>query len=96
PFLKDRERGVFLLCRTSNPGSRDLQELALADGRALFEAVADLAEDLNTPNNIGLVIGATQPEALARIRARAPRAWFLAPGIGAQGGDLEAALLAGL
>ncbi|HRF48126.1 MAG TPA: orotidine-5'-phosphate decarboxylase, partial [Anaerolineales bacterium] len=88
PFLKDREQGVFLLCRTSNPGSRDLQELALADGRALFEAVADLAEDLNTPNNIGLVIGATQPEALARIRARAPRAWFLAPGIGAQGGDL--------
>ncbi len=96
PFLKDREKGVFLLCRTSNPGSRDLQELVLADGRALFEAVADLANGWNTSNNIGLVIGATQPEALARIRARAPQAWFLAPGVGAQGGDLQAALMAGL
>lgn len=96
PFLKDREKGVFLLCRTSNPGSHDLQELVLADGRALFEAVADLANGWNTSNNIGLVIGATQPEALARIRARAPQAWFLAPGVGAQGGDLQAALMAGL
>ncbi|MBL8092544.1 MAG: orotidine-5'-phosphate decarboxylase [Anaerolineales bacterium] len=96
PFLKDRERGVFVLCRTSNPGSHDLQELVLADGRALFEAVADLADGWNTSNNIGLVIGATQPEALARIRARAPQAWFLAPGVGAQGGDLQAALTAGL
>ncbi len=96
PFLTDRERGVFLLCRTSNPGSRDLQELKLDDGRLLFEAVADLAEGWNANNNIGLVIGATQPEALARIRARAPKAWFLAPGVGAQGGDLETALLAGL
>lgn len=96
PFLADREKGVFLLCRTSNPGSRDLQELPLADGRSLFEAVADLAQSWNEKNNIGLVVGATQPEALARIRARSPKAWFLAPGVGAQGGDLEAALSAGL
>ncbi len=96
PFLTNREKGVFLLCRTSNPGSRDLQELTLEDGRALFEAVADLAQAWNASDNIGLVIGATQPEALARIRARAPKAWFLAPGVGAQGGDLEAALGAGL
>ncbi len=96
PFLTDREKGVFLLCRTSNPGSRDVQELVLDDGRSLFEAVADLAHAWNTSNNIGLVVGATQPEALVRVRARTPKAWFLAPGIGAQGGDLEAALTAGL
>ena len=96
PFLADREKGVFLLCRTSNAGSRDVQELPLADGRSLFEAVADLAQSWNEKNNIGLVVGATQPEALARVRARSPKAWFLAPGIGAQGGDLEAALTAGL
>jgi orotidine-5'-phosphate decarboxylase len=55
-----------------------------------------LAQTWNTKKNIGLVVGATQPEALARVRAAAPDLWFLAPGIGAQGGDMEAALKAGL
>ena len=62
----------------------------------VHEHVARLAQQWNTKNNIGLVVGATQPEALARVRAAAPNLWFLAPGVGAQGGDLESALRAGL
>jgi uridine monophosphate synthetase len=58
--------------------------------------VAQLAQSWNTKNNIGLVVGATQPETLAHVRAAAPNLWFLAPGVGAQGGDLESALRAGL
>jgi uridine monophosphate synthetase len=104
PFLAVPEKGVFLLCKTSNPGAGDLQELkvllARADGsRAetpLYLAVALLAQSWNTKNNIGLVVGATQTEALALVRAAAPDLWFLAPCVGAQGGDLEAALNAGL
>jgi uridine monophosphate synthetase len=100
PFLANREKGVFLLCKTSNPGASDLQDLEVSrDGQAgapLYLAVASLAQSWNTENNIGLVVGATQPEALARVRAVAPDLWFLAPGVGAQGGDMEAALNAGL
>jgi uridine monophosphate synthetase len=101
PFLTDREKGVFLLCKTSNPGAADLQDLRLLgpDGQAaspLYLAVARLAQTWNGKNNIGLVVGATQPDALAQVRAVAPDLWFLAPGIGAQGGDLAAALNAGL
>jgi uridine monophosphate synthetase len=96
PFIADRERGVFLLCKTSNPGAGDLQDLALADGDTLHERVARLAQGWNAHNNVGLVVGATQPEALRRVRAVAPELWFLAPGVGAQGGDLEAALSTGL
>jgi uridine monophosphate synthetase len=96
PFLTDQEKGVFLLCKTSNPGSGDLQDLRLEAGELLYERVARLAQQWNTKNNIGLVVGATQPEALAKVRAAAPDMWFLAPGVGAQGGDLETALKAGL
>ncbi len=96
PFITNQEKGVFLLCKTSNPGSGDLQDLALEGGELLYERVARLASQWNTRNNIGLVVGATQPEAMARIRAAAPELWFLAPGVGAQGGDLETALQAGL
>jgi uridine monophosphate synthetase len=99
PFIADRERGVFLLCKTSNPGAGDVQDLPVgADGRPplLYERVAELAVAWNTRGNVGLVVGATQPEALRRVRARAPEAWLLAPGVGAQGGDLEQALAAGL
>ena len=62
----------------------------------LYEHVAKLAQTWNTKNNIGLVVGATHIEAMKRVRAAAPDLWFLAPGIGAQGGELEAALRAGL
>ncbi|MBT3190727.1 MAG: orotidine-5'-phosphate decarboxylase [Anaerolineae bacterium] len=105
PFIADAEKGAFLLCKTSNPGSDDLQNLTVDDGRStvnrqrsmlLYEYVAKLAQSWNTNNNIGLVVGATQPEALAKVRAAAPDLWFLAPGVGAQGGDLATALRAGL
>ena len=99
PFLADPQHGVFLLCKTSNPGSLDLQDLPLAgEGRPmrLYEKVALLAQEWNSGGNVGLVVGATHPQALARVRALAPELWFLAPGVGAQGGDLAAALQAGL
>lgn len=97
PFLAHPEKGVFLLCKTSNPGAADLQDLRVAGtNEPLYITVARLAQDWNAKNNIGLVVGATQPQAMAQVRAAAPDLWFLAPGVGAQGGDLEAALQAGL
>lgn len=108
PFIQEQEKGVFLLCKTSNPGSGDLQDLMVRKeegGRTkeplppsmfLYEYVAGLAQQWNTRNNIGLVVGATYPETLARVRAAAPDLWFLAPGVGAQGADLRSALRAGL
>ena len=96
PFLKDQEKGVFLLCKTSNPGSGDLQDLPLENGSLLYEQVAKLAQTWNVKNNIGLVVGATHVEAMKRVRTAAPGLWFLSPGIGAQGGELESALKAGL
>ena len=91
PFTAYVERGVFLLCHTSNPGATDLQTLP-CPGRPLYEVVAEKAAAWQT----GLVVGATYPEALGRVRALAPDAWILLPGVGAQGGDLAAALSAGL
>jgi uridine monophosphate synthetase len=94
------------VCKTSNPGSGDLQDVLVEGGRwtmdggpstiPLYEYVAHLAKSWNTKNNIGLVVGATYPEALARVRAAAPDLWLLVPGIGSQSGDLESALKAGL
>ncbi len=99
PFLKDPQRGVFLLCKTSNPGAGDLQDLPLGgadQGLKLYEKVAQKAQEWNSNDNLGLVTGATHPEALARLRQLAPDLWFLAPGVGAQGADLTATLQAGL
>jgi uridine monophosphate synthetase len=110
PFLHNSEKGVFLLCKTSNPGSGDVQDLLVTvdDGPEtpvvnrppstvfLYEHVARLARTWNIKNNIGLVVGATHLDAMKRVRAAAPDMWFLAPGIGAQGGELESALKAGL
>ena len=97
PFLADPERGVFLLCKTSNPGAADLQDLQIGStGETLYERVARLGMSLKGKDNVGLVVGATQIEALRRVRAVAPDLWFLAPGVGLQGADLEAALEAGL
>ena len=96
PFIQNSEKGVFLLCKTSNPGSGDLQDTVLSDGDLLYEHVAKLAQQWNTQNNIGLVVGATHVEATKRVRTCAPDLWFLAPGVGAQGGELESALRAGL
>ncbi len=99
PFLERPECGVFVLCKTSNPGSVDLQDRPLAgEGRpmVLYEKVAALANEWNDRRNVGLVVGATHPDALRRVRKVAPELWVLAPGVGAQGGDLIAALRAGL
>jgi len=96
PFIQNQEKGVFILCKTSNSSSGDLQNIVLADGDLLYEHVAKLAQSWNTKNNIGLVVGATHVDAMKRVRAAAPDLWFLAPGIGAQGGELESALKAGL
>ncbi|TAK12507.1 MAG: orotidine-5'-phosphate decarboxylase [Anaerolineae bacterium] len=95
PFLDDPGKGVFLLCRTSNPGAGDLQDL-MTGGAPLYMEVARLAERWNTKSNLGLVVGATYPAELAELRGAHPELWFLAPGIGAQGADLKAALSAGL
>lgn len=95
PFLRHADRGCFILCKTSNPGSRDLQDARLADGRPLYLAVAEMARDCwNTRGNAGLVVGATHPAALAEIRRACPDMLILAPGVGAQGGDLEATVRA--
>ncbi len=95
PFLAQPMRGVFVLCKTSNPDADEFQGLETTHG-ALFEVVAEHARAWNTRGNVGLVVGATDPAALARVRAIAPDVWILAPGVGAQGGDLAAALTAGL
>jgi len=96
PFIQNSEKGAFLLCKTSNPGSGDLQDVHLASGDPLYIHVAKLAQTWNTKNNIGLVVGATHTAAMQKIRAAAPDLWFLAPGVGAQGAELESALKVGL
>lgn len=98
PFTRNPGKGAFLLCKTSNPGSADLQDLQLAGATALpvHIRVAQLATRWNTRSNIGIVVGATFPETLAEVRSLTPDLWFLVPGIGAQSGDLAAALRAGL
>lgn len=96
PFVRGHpERGCFVLCKTSNPSANDFQTLSVGS-RALFEEVAAKCEQWNTEDNVGLVVGATDVEALRRVRAVTPNLWILAPGIGAQGGNLEEAVSAGL
>ena len=93
PFTAYADRGVFLLCHTSNPGATDLQTLDCG-GQPLYQVVAEQAARWGA--NVGLVIGATYPQALRAVREMAPQMWILLPGVGAQEGDLEAALAAGL
>lgn len=94
PFLAYRERGVLLLCRTSNPGASDMQDLLVQgrDGQVepLYLAVARLAQRWNEAGNCGLVVGATAPREMEAVRERCPGMPVLVPGIGAQGGDLAA------
>ncbi|GAB7008707.1 orotidine-5'-phosphate decarboxylase [Halorubrum trueperi] len=96
PFLDRADKGVFVLCRTSNPGGSDLQDLELASGEPLYERVAALGDVWNGNDNVGLVVGATAPEELAEVREIVPEIPFLVPGVGAQGGDAEAAVEHGL
>ncbi len=96
PFLAEEEHGVFLLARTSNPSAPDLQDRPVGS-HPLYEEVARLAVgwDAAQPGICGLVVGATYPEELARLRELAPDLPFLIPGVGAQGGSLEAAVAHG-
>jgi len=94
PFLEDESKGAFVLCLTSNPGAKDFQHLSV-NGRYIFEKVAEKANQWNKKNNVGLVVGATQYQHMKQIREIAPDLPFLVPGVGAQGGDLEATISAG-
>ncbi len=91
-FTKFDDRGVYVVCRSSNPGATDLQHLD-AEGKPLYIRVAELAERLNANRNVGLVVGATAPAEIAEVR-RASQLPFLIPGIGAQGGDLQGSVRA--
>ena len=96
PFLSFRDRGVIVLCKTSNPGSGDIQDLTAA-GEEVYEKVANLAvSSWNRNNNVALVVGATYPKVIGRIRRIVGDMPLLIPGIGAQGGDIEAVLGNGL
>ncbi len=96
PFLSYEDKGVFVLCRTSNPGAPDLQDVPLSSGRRLFEEVASRASEWNARGNVGLVVGATYPADLGVVRTLCPDLPVLLPGVGAQGGDLEASVRAGI
>jgi orotidine-5'-phosphate decarboxylase len=91
-FTAYQDRGVYVLCRTSNPGATDLQHL-VAGGQPVYRHVVTLAERVNAHQNVGLVVGATAPAQVAEIR-RATSLPFLLPGIGAQGGDVAASVRA--
>jgi orotidine-5'-phosphate decarboxylase len=92
PFLKYADKGVIVLCRTSNPGARDLQDLEV-DGRKLYHKVAELAaRRWNSRGNCLLVVGATYPRELAEIRDIVGNMPLLVPGVGAQGGDVTEAV----
>jgi len=92
PFLEYEDRGTFILCRTSNPGAADFQDLLDARGRPLYGAVARKAKEWNIHNNIGLVVGATYPDELKAVRQLCPDMPLLIPGVGAQGGDLTSSV----
>ncbi|CAM5200281.1 Orotidine 5'-phosphate decarboxylase OS=Castellaniella defragrans OX=75697 GN=pyrF PE=3 SV=1 [Castellaniella defragrans] len=96
PFLDYTDRGVVILCRTSNPGGADLQDLRLADGTPLYLHVAErAARQWNAGGQCALVVGATVPQELSQVRARVGELPLLIPGIGAQGGDIPATVRSG-
>ena len=92
PFMKYRDRGVFIWCRSSNPGSGDLQGLRVdsnGEVATVYESLATKAREWNSEGNLGLVLGATFPDELKVVRELCPDMPFLIPGVGAQGGDLN-------
>ncbi|MCX6008702.1 MAG: orotidine-5'-phosphate decarboxylase [Chloroflexi bacterium] len=96
PFIEYKDKGVFILCRTSNPGAVDFQNLVNIQGMPLYETVARKAKEWNVCGNIGLVVGATYPDELKAIRQLCPEMPLLIPGIGVQGGDLASAVKYGI
>ena len=95
PFINYQDKGIFILCRTSNRGATDFQNLC-SNGLPLYEAVARKANEWNIYGNIGLVVGATYPDELKRVRSICPEMPLIIPGIGAQGGDLASAVAYGV
>ena len=98
PFLEDPDRGVFIWCRGSNPGSADLQDLIVDGAKGavpLYSHLARAVASWNQKGNVGLVMGATNPEQLADVRSICPDMPLLIPGVGAQGGDLADAIRLG-
>ena len=96
PYLRYEGKGLILLCRTSNPGGSELQAQRLQSGDLLYEHIARLAQGpWNASGQLGLVVGATYPQEIARVRELAPTLPLLIPGIGAQGGDAQATVRAG-
>jgi orotidine-5'-phosphate decarboxylase len=96
PFLEREDKACIILCRTSNPGAGEFQDLVVG-GRPLWDAVAaQVSDDWNALGNSMLVVGATYPAEMQRIRATAPTMPFLVPGVGAQGGDVAAVVASGL
>jgi len=109
PFIDNPQKGVFILCRTSNPSAVDLQNQQInikssdqtvqrideIPNEMLFDKTAQLCVEWNKNNNVGIVVGATAPKEISRIRNHAPSLPFLIPGIGAQGGDLTQSMLDG-
>lgn len=99
PFLNYPGRGVYIVCRTSNPSSRDIQDLKV-DGdngqTQVFDRVADMADRWTATQNVGIVAGATFPDDLRALRTRHPELHFLIPGVGAQGGEVEETTRAGM
>jgi orotidine-5'-phosphate decarboxylase len=109
PFIDNPEKGAFILCRTSNPSAVDLQNQQIniesldqtvqrideISNEMLFDKTAQLCVEWNKNNNVGIVVGATAPKEISRIRNHAPSLPFLIPGIGAQGGDLTQSMLDG-
>lgn len=96
PFIGYKNKGIFILCRTSNPGAGDFQDVRDVQGMPLYEAIARKAKEWNVHGNIGLVVGATYPDELMAIRQLCPEMPLLIPGIGAQGGDLASAVKHGV
>ena len=98
PFIGDEAKGVFVWCRGSNPGSANFQDVQIvSDGASmpLYRTMALACQEWDVNGNLGLVVGATVPEQLQEVRATCPSMPFLLPGVGAQGGDLEAAVQQG-
>jgi orotidine-5'-phosphate decarboxylase len=96
PYLAYEGKGAILLCRTSNPGGADLQDQRLASGELLYEHIARQAHAVwNRNGQLGLVVGATHPAEIERVRTLAPDLPLLIPGVGAQGGDAQATVRAG-
>lgn len=94
PYLKYDDKGLFVLCHTSNPGAGTFQNLKV-EGKPLYMHVADMCMALNTDDQLGLVVGATQIDVIKAVRERVGNMPLLVPGVGAQGGDLKAVIEAG-